>query len=169
MTTLLVTISLLLHAFTFLWIITLMKRQQHVQPLSTKENEDKLKSEIEDLLVSYTVEMKEENERLVKQLKQLKATPEKKSQGTSSEENPSPKQSLKESERVKQVPTRESITYDDYSPPLIEEDQMESDMYEQSDTAKVLALAKQGLHAEEIAKKLSLGKGEVELMLKFYR
>ncbi|MFC0472029.1 DUF6115 domain-containing protein [Halalkalibacter kiskunsagensis] len=46
---------------------------------------------------------------------------------------------------------------------------MEEDIYEQSDTAKVLSLSKKGLNAEEIAKRLHLGKGEVELMLKFYR
>ncbi|WP_412734111.1 DUF6115 domain-containing protein, partial [Halalkalibacterium halodurans] len=34
--------------------------------------------------------------------------------------------------------------------------------------SRVISLAKQGLSVEEIAKKLNMGKGEVELLLKFY-
>ncbi len=44
-----------------------------------------------------------------------------------------------------------------------------ADIYQQSDTAKVIALSKKGLDKGQIVKKLGLGKGEVELMLKFYR
>jgi hypothetical protein len=44
-----------------------------------------------------------------------------------------------------------------------------ADIYQQSDTAKVIALSNQGLDKGQIVKKLGLGKGEVELMLKFYR
>ncbi|MCL7746492.1 DUF6115 domain-containing protein [Halalkalibacter alkaliphilus] len=159
MTTLLVTISLLLHAFTFLWILTLMRQQPH----SSKENYEQIKNEIEDLLVSYTAEMKEENEQLVKQLKEHK---EKATLETNLK--PSSHVTPKKHENHKQLIDDKTAKYKDYIPPIVKED-TEADVYQQSETAKVISLSNQGLDTSQIAKKLGLGKGEVELMLKFYR
>jgi hypothetical protein len=173
MTTLLVTISLLLHGVTFLWIMTLLQKQQPYQ----SHDETKMKQEIEDLLVSYTAEMKEENERLLEEIKKEKGHTDYRHQEMGQnhlkkeEELKVIKTEIKEeanrSNPIKKVVLkRNSNSYEDYLPPVIQEDK--ESIYEQSDMSKVIALSKQGFTTDEIAKKLNLGKGEVELMLKFY-
>ena len=179
--TLLLSISLLLHLFTFFWIINLIQKINLKSPNDTKEIE-RIKSEIEDVLLSYTAEMKEENEKLVLEMKKLKIDNNQmiKRMEMNKEEEPIEIPNKLNAQRVfrtsnaykvntqptNQKPKRES--YEEYNPPVIE-DEKENDIFEQSDTAKILALAEQGNNAEQIAKKLSLGKGEVELVLKFYR
>ncbi|KHF39753.1 DUF6115 domain-containing protein [Halalkalibacter okhensis] len=159
MTTLLITISLLLHAFTFLWILTLMRQQSH----HSKEDYDHLKSEIEDLLVSYTIEMKEENEQLLKRINEYKDS-------TANEAKlVSPSSVTKQKHETIEQFEEETDKYKAYHPPIPNLEEEDEDMYQQSDTTKVIILSKQGLSPEQIAKKLNLGKGEVELMLKFYR
>ncbi|OLO40918.1 hypothetical protein BTR23_05445 [Alkalihalophilus pseudofirmus] len=169
----LLTTSLVLHLLTFLWIITLLQKvnNQQISPI----NDEKIKREIEDLLVAYTTEMKEENEKLLEQVKMLQeantspvSLNEKVMEQLKVEHEPiviNSKEAIKED--VTQRHTVDQYKYEDYQPPTIQVD--EPDMYEQSNTAKVLLLAEQGFSSEEIAKKLSLGKGEVELMIKFYR
>ncbi len=161
-------ISLLLHGVTFLWILTLMQRLQ--QPDASKAEIEQMKNEMEDLLISYTAEMKEENERLLRQL-ELRNRVDKGSERVPSQEQ----QSMEAEARVERVKVKQGKQeqakqerYEEYTPPFI--DELKEDIYyEQSDTAKVLALAEQGLSVEQIAKKLNIGKGEVELLLKFYR
>lgn len=160
----LIAISLILHLFTFFWIIILMHKI-NVQSSSSNDYE-KIKAEIEDILISYTEEMKDENEKLLVQIKKMKEENEKlkfhQEQASAIPRQtplfPNNKQEEKE-EKEKQ--------YEHYRPPEIPDQPME-DLFEQSDTLKILTLAKQGLSAEQIAKKLNLGKGEVELVLKFY-
>ncbi|GAE24280.1 hypothetical protein JCM9140_193 [Halalkalibacter wakoensis JCM 9140] len=160
MTTLLVTISLLLHAFTFLWILTLIKQQQ-ARPSS--KDEEKRKQEIEDLLISYTLEMKEENEKLLRQLSKdhEKEMEKDKPVQTRTAETVMPSRVVNHKEQ------KEEDKYKDYLPPMVE-DSKEVE-FQQSETANIISLSRQGYSAEEIAQKLNLGKGEVELMLKFYR
>lgn len=142
-------ISLLLHGVTALWIFTLMKRLELVT-ISKKEMEQ-AKNEIEDLLLSYTEEMKEENERLVAMLK-------------GSQQKPTMDKETYQNEQIKKVKKEPEERYDNYAPPTIDQ----KPIYERSTTAEVLALAKQGQTTEQIAKSLDIGTGEVELMLKFY-
>ncbi|MCM3713221.1 hypothetical protein M3202_03925 [Alkalihalobacillus oceani] len=161
MTTLLI-ISLLLHGVTFLWILTLMKRNSIAE--HTIEDSEQLKQEIEDILLAYTAEMKEENERLLARLRQKQTeVPQKES---AVEKKASPPETAKELAAPKKELAPEP-DYEDYQPPLA--DDGEDVSFEQSDTARVLLLAKQGKSAEEIARTLNVGKGEVELLLKFYR
>lgn len=151
--------------------------QREKQPEASKQEMEKIKNELEDLLIAYTAEIKEGNERLLKQLeenKQLNQVPERMTapEIKNVEEPVKVKVNhnaphnihVKQNDFVEEPEER----YDEYSPPVV--NQATEDMYyEQSDTAKVLALAKQGLSVEQIAKKLNMGKGEVDLMLKFYR
>ncbi|WP_026674258.1 DUF6115 domain-containing protein [Alkalihalobacterium bogoriense] len=157
MTAYLLTISFIVHLFTILWIITL------IQKINAKESpidSEKVKQEIEDLLIAYTTEMKEENEKLAQQLRAV-STRDSEMITPSYDHNVYKQQTL-----TRVVPPSTKASYEDYTPPVVEEVKQE-EIYDQSDTAKVLALAKQGWKAEEIAKKLQLGKVEVELMLKF--
>ncbi|MCK0470779.1 hypothetical protein [Halalkalibacter sp. APA_J-10(15)] len=155
---LLVVISLLLHGFTFLWIMILLQRIRHVQ--SQPDSMNQLQSEMEDILLAYTTEMKEENERLLEKVQRNKH------QTTRSlvEE-----QSAKASNDSIQLEAKEEQEQEDslpYIPPI---EINEQETYEKSYTVKVLELAQSGLTSEQIAKKLKMGKGEVELILKFHQ
>lgn len=185
MTTYLLIISLILHLGTILWIVVLMQKinqpTQNTEPIDAK----KITREIEDLLVAYTAEMKADNERLVKELKtQAVSKPIVPMQESThreidvSEENmikplkvtqdPITSLHIEKKETVDSVKLEaEENRFPSYEPPTVTENQ--SDAFEQSDTLKVLTLAKQGLNVDEIAKKLNMGKGEVELLLKFYQ
>lgn len=172
--TILIVISLILHLFTFLWIITLSQKMNAMNANQTDANDfEKVKSEIEDILLSYTEQMKDENEKLLLQIKRENDLINQKLNSETvekMEEPPMAAQTVQLDLNRKPEPKNKELDddYSKYVPPSIPEESSE-DVYEQSDTAKVLSLAKQGLDAEQIAKKLSLGKGEVELMLKFYQ
>ncbi|WP_017727338.1 DUF6115 domain-containing protein [Halalkalibacterium ligniniphilum] len=179
----LVVISLLLHGVTMLWILTLMQKQS---ARDASEELEAYKKEIEDVLMAYITEIKEENERLVKELEERAnrkgsqvdehsmealdaATPtivrtEKEPKPLSSKRVQASK-SLQSSKTTVNEPQDDA--YGDYKPPFVDESG-EDVLYEQSETSRVLALAKQGYDVEAIAKKLKMGKGEVELLLKFY-
>ncbi|MFV8827176.1 DUF29 family protein [Alkalihalobacterium sp. APHAB7] len=165
----LVTTSLVLHLLTFLWIVTLLQKINNQQTPAV--DEEKLKREIEDLLIAYTSEMKEENEQLLEQLvkyKQESSRPSSIKRDENLVKEPEVIVSTGTQDEIK-LPSapKEQTEYEDYKPPALESE--DSEMYEQSNIAKVLSLSKQGYSAEEIAKKLHLGKGEVELMIKFYQ
>jgi hypothetical protein len=190
MTSILLAISLILHLYTFFWIITLMQKMKS-QP-SENINYEKIKEEIEDILLAYTTEMKEENEKLVLEVKKIKAENNQvlkqlefnpkiravphdrviesinQNRSTPMTQKVSPlTKSTRMSPQPKENNEPPSIEeYSDYQPPTIEDEK--ADIFEQSDTVKVLSLAKRGFNSEQIAKKLKLGKGEVELILKFY-
>jgi ElaB/YqjD/DUF883 family membrane-anchored ribosome-binding protein len=143
-----------------------MQRQQ--RPNQLADDVLKMKREIEDLLVSYTSEMKEENERLIKQIQESKRSISNEDQRGEKKNSVVLQVEANSTSRKNENHYVEKDPYENYLPPIINSEE-EEDVYEQSDTAKVLSLSKKGLTTEEIAKKLNLGKGEVDLMLKFYR
>lgn len=168
----LLVISLILHAVTFLWIILLMQKMNEQKFKSEALDANKVTREVEDLLVAYTEEMKENNEKLLNEL--LK-------QRNNDLMTDSSEQRLEKNndhievvevveEGIENQPEKQlnrSERFADYEPPVSDDEQ--AVFFEQSDTLKVLTLAKQGLTVTEIAKKLNIGKGEVELLLKFYQ
>ncbi|NEU29347.1 hypothetical protein GN156_00915 [bacterium LRH843] len=153
MATIFLIISLLLHGVAFLWIMALRGRQSDVSRTDIQQ----MKNEMADLLLAYTEEMKAENERLIEQIK-----------GSSQRVvQAKPAEEIKMEKRVMPSENKPVIAvdrYKDYQPPVAEPEEA---IYEQSLTAQVLALKKQGLSAKHIAKTLNIGTGEVELMLKF--
>ncbi|GAE29272.1 DUF6115 domain-containing protein [Halalkalibacter hemicellulosilyticus] len=151
---LLVVISLLLHGFTFLWIMILLQRIRHVQSQPDRMNQ--LQSELEDILVAYTTEMKEENERLLEKIQRNNH------QATMSLEEKQLTKASNDSIKLEEKEEEDSP----YIPPI---NISEQETYEKSYTVKVLELAQSGLTSEQIAKKLKMGKGEVELILKFHQ
>lgn len=163
----LVTVSILLNLITFFIIIILFQKINSKKELGDQE---KLKKEIEDLLIAYTMEMKEENENLLKKLLVKKKTEERKqAQTLNTYVNKRREQGGKQSLVVpvrKQAETSPVIDGEQYIPPFIDN---QEDIVEQSQTAKVLSLANQGYTPKEIAQKLSMGDGEVELLLKFHK
>lgn len=168
----LLVISFLLHLITLFIIIVLMQKVNTMKPSSNAGEQEKVKREIEDLLVAYTAEMKEENEKLVNKISQMRKTQEKVQLSTiRSYEKTQTKNEEKETSfnpRIRSQQNRPEIDENEetYAPPLIMESE---DIMEQSSTAQILSLSKQGYSPKEIAKKLNIGDGEVELLLKFHK
>ncbi|MGO4887753.1 DUF6115 domain-containing protein [Anaerobacillus sp. MEB173] len=170
--TFLLIISLILHLFTFFWIIILTQKIKTQE--GTVPNQDKIKAEIEDLLVAYTTEMKEDNERLLQAISKLQVNSQMRTAIPNEpdlESVPTPKQQFEMTEIQKENTENKSVEIkkesDSEDIPLPIDDV--KDTYEQSKTAQVFLLSQQGLAIKEIAKKLNMGEGEVELILKFYQ
>ncbi len=157
MTGLLLSISFIIHIITLLSIIIVWKRS------GAAEQEDfrAMKSEMEDILIAYTTEMKEENEVFLKELASLQ------------EEKPVGNRDNKENASTEK-PEKKRMTGDipakaeheiSYSPPVSKE----KETFGASVSSQILSMQKQEYSLDEIAKRVNKGKGEVVLMLKFYR
>jgi hypothetical protein len=148
MLTLLVAASLLLHLLTFIAIRTL---QSNVQRQESRHKEEK--QSYEAILSSILDELKEENERLL----QAEQVNEKVTPVNNTKQEPT---AVPVAEPVKEA--EEASHSANYQPPqpLEEEDQVSM-----SKLGRVLQLREQNLAPAEIAKKLGMGKTEVELIL----
>lgn len=102
--------------------------------------ESYINEDVEELLELFSQEMKEENARLHEMIIQFS-----KQNGLNAMQEVAEEVDKNLAEEVKNL-------HDD----------------ENNDRNKVLLLARQGYNAEEIAKMLDRGKGEVQLLLKFY-
>ncbi|WP_077309530.1 DUF6115 domain-containing protein [Terribacillus halophilus] len=147
MLTLLVAASLLLHLLTFIAIRTL---QSNVQRQESRHKEEK--QSYEAILSSILDELKEENERLL----QAEQVNEKVLPVNNMKQEPN---AVPAAEPVKEV--EEAPRSADYAPPQPEEE----DQVSMSNLGRVLQLHEQKLAPAEIAKKLGMGKTEVELIL----
>ncbi|WP_416731525.1 DUF6115 domain-containing protein [Fictibacillus sp. JL2B1089] len=132
-------ISIMLNIVCLYLIFNLYKEFQK----QINAHDSKTSEEVEELLELFSEEMKIENERLHEMI-------------------------LKFSQKNHQQKDLDEST-------IIEPDETGTDLKESEDkqfsneTNEVLTLAQKGYNAEEIAKMLHRGKGEVELLLKFYR
>ncbi|MCT2534550.1 hypothetical protein NC661_15890 [Aquibacillus koreensis] len=167
--------SFLLHIVSFILIKTFRDKLKEVDQLETTQKQNV--KEMEDLLAVYLLEIKDENEKLVKVLQENEHVQrkEKKRQPISSHvkedmytvEDREQKEADNTLQNVERKTTKRKEEYNDYNPPI---DRMEQqDVLEQSTSAKVMSLYEQGNSVEAIAKKLDCGKTEVELLLKFHR
>lgn len=161
-------------------MILLFQRQKEQNPVDQEKN---LK-EMEDLLLSYTAEMKENNERLVKMVlkeKGLQRANELKQQTEQTQKSPKPSithvdvsgvESTKVTEEKNETKEEElpmlkdEEKYKDYAPPTPKEEEHDTTP---SDTSRVLSLHQQGYTVMEIAQKLNMGIAEVDLLLKFHK
>ncbi|MBU9720347.1 MULTISPECIES: DUF6115 domain-containing protein [Bacillaceae] len=163
----LITVSFILHFISFFIIIILFQRQTKYQPDQKKEMK-----EMEDMLLSFTEEMKENNEKLVKLISKNSAVSVKKTNYTEAQEDqlpsikPNHQNNLEEQSPVFDHRMMGEDDYEKYEPPVPEEEAIEVNT---SSTSQVLKLHKDGLTVDEIAKKLEMGAGEVQLLLKFYK
>lgn len=169
----LLVISFLLHFTTLFIIIVLVQKINAIKPSTNTNEQEKIKREIEDLLVAYTAEMKEENEKLINKIIQKRKVLENAEQRTVQlYENIKPKA---ETKKVDFKPDRQMLNEimkdadedeQTFAPPMIAENE---DVVEKSTTAEILSLRNQGYSVKEIAKMLNIGDGEVELLLKFHK
>lgn len=168
----LLAVSFLLHIITFFLIVVLVQKINIKKTETEVVEQEKLKREIEDLLIAYTAEMKEENEKLLTKLASKRKSQEQVQSNTikTYENLNSQTETVEMKKRVLPQPKPaiiRNVEIDDtYAPPIVEDTE---DRLEQSSTAQILSLSKQGYSVKEIAKKLNIGDGEVELLLKFHR
>jgi hypothetical protein len=132
-------ISILLHITSLYLIFILWKKSEQTKDSSLQEQEIQ---DLEMLLEEFSLQMKEENE----QLKHLIL---------------SYQNDLNSKQKVEVHP---SSNNESDSSALLVNEKIENE----TDTSEVLLLSKQGFTSTEIAKKLNRGKGEIELLLRFY-
>ncbi|RNA69566.1 DUF6115 domain-containing protein [Alteribacter keqinensis] len=149
-------ISVMLHLLSFYLIILLFQRQK----LKGETSGQTAARDIEDLLLAYTTEMKENNEALVKELQD-------KSRNVSTESLRPARKEISNPKPADTISEKQVSGESDYKPPAVAREPQEK--IETSQTAQVLSLSNQGFSIEDIARKLNMGKGEVELFLKFYK
>ena len=183
-------VSFFLHLISIFAIVVLYQKTEAVKP----PDHNQTLREMEDLLISYTTEMKENNERMARRLSKLNTEqvsvtrtepslydqrgsyePNKKRHPSDSEKKDV---SFDDEKRVadtvydeksdvsENVQPAQEEDYGDYVPPGVHDGEVKVDT---SSTSRILSLHAQGYTVQEIAKQLQMGAGEVELLLKFHQ
>ncbi|PGT86693.1 MULTISPECIES: hypothetical protein [Bacillaceae] len=169
MPTILLLISLLLHVVAFYFIVVLYMKYSTIKNISDTQRQ--LLEETENSMTSFLIDIKDENDRLIeKLLKTSNSIPQKKEEHHFNPNNQDQKASHVEIQKPdKQVDKHELPDY------LLNVDQVE-DIVEinqpkqqknPSFEEKAINLYKEGHTIEQIAKRLNVGKTEIELLLKF--
>ncbi|WP_017471911.1 DUF6115 domain-containing protein [Amphibacillus jilinensis] len=149
-------ISFLTHGITFIIIRQLKNKLD--QPSQIQESLTKQQKEMEELLAVYLLEIREENEKLLKHIENNRTLTKTKEEVDTRHSQPT--QQKPSAEADNSHPDK----YQNYQPPVQPE---QEEHVEQSLAAQVLALHAKGETTEAIAKKLNRGKTEVELLVKF--
>jgi hypothetical protein len=180
MSVFLIFVSFLLNIVAFLAIILLYTRQNRLMNIEKKQ--EKVINDLEDIISSYLLEMKEENEQFMKQLENRSKVENKddwqKQPNSSKQDDSEPTQTTINTKAATYQMNRINAnkayskmfpdTVDDNEnntllPPIETEEENTDDSLEK----RVLFMHHNGKTAEEIAKLLGKGKTEIELLLKF--
>lgn len=190
MTTILIAVLFFLQLLTFYFLIILNTKLAKFKDLEKKQ--ERLMSEMDDTISVYLTEMKDENDRLIKELQnvspsELAATSVQ--QTVSYEPQQEQAYSAAEQELKKNRPLSldkdarlyvpKNIVANAYSrqrqttetiasSPMPLKVEQKEEVKELTMEQQALNLAKQGKSTEEIAKQLQKGKTEIELLLKFH-
>lgn len=191
MTTILIAVLFFLQLFSFYFLIILNTKLAKFKDLEKKQ--ERLMREMDDTISVYLAEMKDENDRLIKELQSVSQSEIAASSLQQTEQYMTPQEqptlpvvhevksdsslSLEKDARI-YVP--KNIVANAYSrqqhtsskmvktaSPLKVEEQKEAEKLLTVEQ-QALELAKQGKSPEEIAKQLQKGKTEIELLLKFH-
>jgi len=191
MTTILIAVLFFLQLISFYFLIILNTKLAKFKDLEKKQ--ERLMREMDDTISVYLAEMKDENDRLIKELQSVSQSEIAASSLQQTEQYMTPQEqptlpvvhevksdsslSLEKDARI-YVP--KNIVANAYSrqqhtsskmmktaPPLKVEEQKEAETLLTVEQ-QALELAKQGKSPEEIAKQLQKGKTEIELLLKFH-
>ncbi|MEK4565288.1 hypothetical protein MKX54_11490 [Alkalihalobacillus sp. FSL R5-0424] len=138
-------LSICLISFLYLRAQSTERRVTELEKRLNKS--EQMRDELEQSLLVFAEEMKSGNERILKQVSGVEAL----------KVDSIPKRSVESSN---------SGLPQDYKP-LIPTEKQEDTSYQPSTQATVLNLYKQGFSPAEIAKRLHMGKGEVDLIIKF--
>ncbi|XKO56399.1 hypothetical protein ACI2WT_05095 [Lysinibacillus fusiformis] len=190
MTTILIAVLFFLQLLTFYFLIILNTKLAKFKDLEKKQ--ERLMSEMDDTISVYLTEMKDENDRLIKELQnvspsELAATSVQ--QTVSYEPQQEQAYSAAEQELKKDRPLSldkdarlyvpKNIVANAYSrqrqttetiasSPMPLKVEQKEEVKELTMEQQALNLAKQGKSTEEIAKQLQKGKTEIDLLLKFH-
>jgi hypothetical protein len=179
MTTFLIIISFILHAISFLIIILLFYRLERTKDLEKKQSSTI--KEMENLLSSYILEMKEENVAFLEKVNKernnqsLKGLSNKKGSSAGERTNLTivPEKFDKQEEPLSNEAFNDLLPGYGLEEPLPtstkankSNDTVNFESLSLKDQVKLLY--NQGSSIEEIARRLSKGKTEIELLLKFY-
>lgn len=188
---LLLFLSIVLNIIALFSIVILYLRQNRF--LQAEKRQEQLFKEMEDAFSAYLLEMKEENERFLKKLKENEKTKGKADRmanmaGRKAQPDPpKKKEALEQKEElpiIKGTPFQAARAYgknkaisarpqqeNNLQPALLfhqnENEWKEKHLSELPLNEQVLILQKKGMNIEEIARKLNKGKTEIELLLKF--
>ncbi|EWG11984.1 DUF6115 domain-containing protein [Cytobacillus firmus] len=193
MTAFLIAISLLLNIVALLFIILLYLRQNKL--MDTEKRQEKVIVEMEEVISSYLIQMKEENDDFISKISQFNTKNDPSIKENSIRVNLDRKndQEIAKVDEKSMRLAKASIyqaskaykqnlrkTEDKLSEKENLSSIMETESVTQSDSSQqfkeeipsstydqVFTLKKQGMSTEDIAKQLGKGKTEVELMLKF--
>ncbi len=157
MTTLLLTVSFLLHTVSLFALILLFQRQNNMK--QTEQKMRRTAAETEEMMMAFLLELKEENEELIKQLANLRQL---KNEKSTTEQ---PAVFEKEDIILPSTVSRSAAAkaYGNAKKSLKKE-KVEIPLAEQ-----MVNMQQQGMGEEEIARKLQVGVTEVKLALKFSR
>ncbi|MCM3441072.1 hypothetical protein [Metabacillus halosaccharovorans] len=172
-TTILLLLSLLLHVVAFYFIIVLYMKYSNMKNLSDTQRQ--ILEETENSMTSFLIDMKDENEKLIKSL--LRSSNERVPDRMKEEAIELNQNSYLETEQKPKAPNKTELEVNLKELPehLSGIDDME-DIVEITHTPnknkppfeiEAINLYKQGYTVEQIAKRLNKGKTEVELLLKF--
>jgi hypothetical protein len=172
MTIFLLIISFLLNIISLFAIVILYTRQNRFIDLEKKQG--RMVQEMEETISTYLIEMKEENEAFMNSMNRNNHE-QKTGNQSESKEAPSPpaenmglqatkRMNASKAYRKPAAINEENDGENDWAPLLPVEERIH-----QEDTVvdRVIAMQKDGLSIEEIAKRLGKGKTEIELLLKF--
>ncbi|RJS62211.1 hypothetical protein [Bacillus sp. PK3_68] len=178
MATLFIFISFILNAVALLAIILLFTRQNRLYEV--KRQQEKLVADMEEMMTAYLLEMKEENERFIKEFSSHPTA-----EDTFSIRTPSPPKAASEqtsadniqadsltisAPSMQRVRAAQVYNVTNKTPNEDGKEQIKENIAlpdEQKASEDIFSLNEQGLSIGEIAKKLNKGKTEVELALKF--
>jgi hypothetical protein len=157
-------VGVIIQVIMLVWIVVLHKRINTLQQM--KKDNEKIQQETEDLLMSFILEMKEENEAFLKRVKNVSIT-----------EYKAEKREILAKQESSIDMKEEDIAYKEFLPPFSEEGvptiEEEIELIEQENESveniakEANRLLQEGIAVEEIAKKLNKGKTEIELLVKF--
>lgn len=174
-----IAILFLLQLISMYFIALLFAKVNKFNDLEVKQQ--KLMSEMEDVMSAYLVEVRDENEQFFNKLsdevgtmkkeqsKLAHAVLEHNQKTRTTEKQPSIAMSYAQKRygQTAQQPTKEQIEAETLEKQLTTEVPRENDQF--NELSEVQQLHAQGFTIEEIAQKLKKGKTEVELMIKFQR
>ncbi|GEM03408.1 swarming motility protein SwrB [Halolactibacillus miurensis] len=159
---LLILLSFLLHMVTFIVLRHYYLKQQSYQ--SEQHTFQEEKKELEQLLMSYLIEMKEENDRLLDAFNTMqKQDIEKNASSTSVTHH------LDEDEQISKDQAEKSVSKEQSYTPLVDAIEDQPVAYQKSYQAEIIERYEKGETPEQIAKALNRGKTEVALIIKFHK
>ncbi|MDQ0860101.1 DUF6115 domain-containing protein [Bacillus sp. V2I10] len=154
MTAVLLVFSMILHAAGFYLIALLYIRYQSVK--KSEEKQAAMLEEAEQSLAAYLIDLKDENEKLINEIKMSRL------KDINIGRNTSHSKKAETEPEDSDFPVH-AIDYEDH----LELSSSKETVHPQSDEEKVISLYQKGYSSEEIAKELKKGITEIELLLKF--